>query len=110
MLAALLAEPTPLRTAVAACAVLGSLLLLYGAMQIWRGFFWGESDAVHRVRLPTGMRLCTAVAVGLVVALALWSGPVYALASRTALDLQGNRAYTEAVLPSAPPPQEPRAP
>ncbi len=103
IIAALLAQGTPLHTAVALIAVLGSLLILYGGMQIWQGFFWGESDAVHRVALPLGMRFTTVVAVLLVVALALWSGPVFALTSRTARDLQGNGAYVASVLRSPEP-------
>lgn len=98
IITALLAERSVLAVAAAAVAVLGSLLLLYGAMRIWRGFFWGEDDAVHRTRLPRGMVAVTGVAVGLVVALTLLAGPVYALAGRVAAELDGNAVYLSRVM------------
>ena len=89
-----------LQQVVAATAVVAGFLLLYGVMQVWRAFFWGESDAVHVVELPVGMRGVAAVAVVTLLALALASGPVYRSAERiaTAILIDGNAAYAEAVL------------
>jgi multicomponent Na+:H+ antiporter subunit D len=99
LMAALFGSGGPLPVAVAVVAVLGSLLLLYAGVQIWRGFFWGESDAVHMVRLPLAMSAVTAVSVALLAALALFSGPVYAVASLVAEQLGSNGDYLNAVLP-----------
>lgn len=98
VIAALLEAGGTLRYLVAAGAVLSGFLLLYAVVQIWRGFFWGESDAVHRVALPRPMTALTGVAVGLVVLLSLFSGPVYDAAGKIAAELAGNRAYLAAVL------------
>lgn len=102
------------QAAVAVVAVFAGFLLLYGGMQIWREFFWGESDAVHEVQIPRTMGAVTGVAVGSLVVLALASGPVYraAEAVATQLTVQGNAAYVETVLgtegraPSDPVPEE----
>ena len=87
-----------LANSAAIIAVLGGFLLLYAVVQIWRGFFWGESDAVHSVKLPLTLSLVTASAFGAIVVLALFSGPVYAAASLAAEQLSTHKAYTEAVL------------
>ena len=89
-----------LTLAVAIVAVVAGFLLLYGSMQVWRTFFWGESDAVHVVPLPAPMRAVLVVAVGALVALALASGPIYrsAEAIATSIVAQGNAAYIAAVL------------
>jgi multicomponent Na+:H+ antiporter subunit D len=87
--------------AVAAAAVAGSLVLLYAGVQIWRGFFWGESDAVHKVALAPAMSVVTGVAVALIVALAVFSGPVYGVAAMVADQLGGNAEYLQAVLGAA---------
>jgi multicomponent Na+:H+ antiporter subunit D len=84
--------------AVATVAVAGSLVLLYAGVQIWRGFFWGETDAVHLVRLPRAMTAVAAVAVVLLAALALFGGPVYGVAALVAEQLGGNSHYIQAVL------------
>lgn len=101
LIAALLARGDGLGITVAVIAVVTSFLLLYALMLIWRGFFWGESDAVHRVRLPRTMRLVTGAAVGLVIALTVLSGPAFTLATRVAGQLGSNAAYIRAVLPEA---------
>ena len=101
VVAALLAAGSPLATAAAVVAVLGGMLLLYGGMKIWRGFFWGEGDAVHKVALPLGMRTVTVVACLLVAALAALAGPIYQLTTRTASALPpGEGGYIAKVLGS----------
>lgn len=82
----------------AVIAVLGGFLLLYAVIQIWRGFFWGESDAVHRVKLSPTLSVVTASAFGAILMLALFSGPVYEAASLAAQQLSTHEAYIEAVL------------
>ena len=89
-----------LRVAVAVSALVAGFCLLYAGMQIWRGFFWGASDAVHRVHLPRGATSVTGVAVVLVLALAVFGGPIFGAAERVAGQLDGNRDYLEAVLPA----------
>ena len=89
-----------LRVAVAVSALVAGFCLLYAGMQIWRGFFWGASDAVHRVHLPRGATSVTGVAVVLVLALAVFGGPIFGAAERVAEQLDGNRDYLEAVLPA----------
>ena len=103
LITALLAAGTPVHTWVAVGAVVTGFLLLYAAMQIWRGFFWGESDAVHSVDLPWGMHLVTTAAVGVVVLLALYSGPVFESAQLAAEQLRNPDVYTKAVLEPAHP-------
>jgi len=95
---ALLETGGALRVGVAAVAVAAGLLLLYAGVGIWRGFFWGDEDAVHRVTLPRGMRLVTGTAGGLLVLLVLLSGPVYALTERVAAQLLAPDAYIAQVL------------
>ena len=98
LITALLRVDSPLHILVAISAVSAGFLLLYAMMQIWRGFFWGETDAVHRVPLPLGMRAVTAVSVGLVVILAVFSGPVFNVAENADAQLSDNVAYINAVL------------
>jgi multicomponent Na+:H+ antiporter subunit D len=100
----MLAAGTWLPVTVATAAVLTGLLLLYATMRIWREFFWGEADAVHRVAIPRAMSGVTAVAVALLLSLAVFAGPLYGLCGRVATQLDGNAAYRAAVLvPDAPP-------
>lgn len=103
LIAALLSAGTPVHMWVALGAVVTGFLLLYAAMKMWRGFFWGESDSVHRVELPTGMRAVTGTAVGVVVLLALFSGPVFESAELAALQLRTPEVYMKAVLEPANP-------
>jgi len=101
---ALLGAGGPVRVAVTVVAVSAGLLLLYAMMQIWMGFFWGESDAVHRVPQPPGMQFVAGAAVSVLLGLALFAGPLYRAAEGVAAQLDGNAAYLEAVLrPDAPP-------
>ncbi|MEJ2287556.1 MAG: hypothetical protein P8Y02_02740 [Deinococcales bacterium] len=101
---ALLAAGGGLRVAVATAAVVTGLLLLYAATRIWREFFWGEADAVHRVEIPRVMSGVTVVATVLLLSLAAFAGPLYGLCGTVASQLDGNAAYRAAVLvPDAPP-------
>ncbi len=88
-----------LRVFASVVAVASGLLLLYAAMGIWRGFFWGADDAVHRPPLPKGMLRVTGAAGGLLVMLAIASGPVYALAERVAVQLERPADYISHVVP-----------
>ena len=101
LIKALFARGDALAVTVAVIAVVTSFLLLYATMLIWRGFFWGESDAVHRVHLPRTMSLVTGTSIGLVIALTLFSGPAFDLTTRVAQQLGNNTAYIRAVLPEA---------
>ena len=96
----LLLSDGPLVRFVVVVAVVAGLLLLYGMMRVWRGFFWGDASDVHDVELPFAMRAVSATAVGALVVLALASGPVYRAAEgiATAVIVDGNAAYVEAVL------------
>ena len=101
LITALLRVDSPLHVLVAVSAVSAGFLLLYAMMQIWRGFFWGETDAVHRVPLPLGMRAVSAVSVGLVVLLTIFSGPAFRIAENADAQLSDNVAYINAVLGEA---------
>lgn len=103
---ALLAAGGPLRIAVAIAAVVTGMLLLYAVTRIWREFFWGEADAVHRVAIPRTMTGVTVVAVALLLSLAVFAGPLYGLCDRVAGQLDGNAAYRTAVLVPGAPPRE----
>ena len=92
-----------LRVGVAIVAVAAGLLLLYAGVGIWRGFFWGDEDAVHSVTLPLGMLRVTWAAGGLLVLLAVFGGPVYALSERVAAQLGTPAAYITQVLPETVP-------
>ena len=100
LIVALLARGGGLYTGLAVSAVVTGFLLLYAAIQIWRGFFWGESDAVHRVSLPGGMRVVTGIAVAAVALLSVFSGPVFN-ATRRAAEQMNSSAYVDAVLTEA---------
>ena len=83
---------------VAISAVLTGFLLLYACIQIWQGWFWGESDAVHRVPLPRTMQGVTTVAVISLLTLAFFSGQIYEFSQQTAEQLSSNESYITAVL------------
>ncbi len=100
LIASVLQAGGTLHNLVAAAAVIAGFLLLYAAIEIWRGFFWGEDDAVHKVPLPLGMKTVTAIATSLVVALAIFSGPLYKIADQSAAQLLNSSSYIEAVLVS----------
>ena len=91
-----------LRIFVAIAALLAGLLLLYAFMQIWRKFFWGSADAVHRVKLSKIATGITGITVILIVALAAFGGPIFTASESVAEQLSNNDAYLEAVFPSAP--------
>lgn len=102
---ALLASGGALRVVVVAAAVAASFVLLYGVLQIWETFFWGDADAVHRVATPKTVSAVTGVAVAAVIALAVFGGPLYGVSERVAGQLAGNEAYVRAVLAPAPAPR-----
>lgn len=87
-----------LNYAMASIAVITGFLLLYATVEIWRSFFWGEDDAVHKVDLAAGMRWTALASVSLVVVFTIASGPVYRLAEFAAEQLSTNTVYIEAVL------------
>ncbi len=98
---ALLADGGALNAWAVAAAMVSSFLLLYAGLSIWRNFFWGESDAVHRVSLPRGMSIATGSAVSLIVVLTVLSGPVYNATERVAAQLSNSSEYITAVLGDA---------
>ncbi|MEM6428567.1 MAG: proton-conducting transporter membrane subunit [Deinococcota bacterium] len=102
LIEALYERGDPLSTAIAIVALAGSLLLLYALMTIWRNFFWGNSDAVHREPLPLGMVITCGAASALVLVLTLVSGPAFEVATLTAEQLRNPEAYIEQVLSPQP--------
>jgi len=90
---------------VVVAAVVASFVLLYGVMQIWETFFWGDTDAVHKVSTPRTMSAVGTVAVVAVIALAAFGGPLYRVSERVAGQLADHAAYREAVLAPAPGPR-----
>jgi multicomponent Na+:H+ antiporter subunit D len=99
LIGAALARGDAVAIVVAAVAVIAGLLLLYAGVKVWRGFFWGEVE-VPATPLPRGMVAVTGLAVTMVVALAILSGPVYRVAEGVVAQLVDNRDYIEAVLPA----------
>ncbi|MEM7737938.1 MAG: proton-conducting transporter membrane subunit [Deinococcota bacterium] len=91
-----------LSTGIAIVALAGSLLLLYALITIWRNFFWGDSDAVHREPIPLGMVITCGAASTLVLLLTLASGPAFEVATLTADQLSNPEAYIEQVLSPQP--------
>lgn len=104
LVTALLDRGGALATWGAVAGLLGSLLLLYAAVQIWRDYFWGEEHAVHQVPLPATLRGVTAVAVSLTLAFAVFAGPAYRQAEAAAAQLLDGGDYRRAVLDAPPPP------
>src|SRR5690606_3847157 len=102
---ALLGSGGALAVATVVVAVAASFVLLYGVMQIWETFFWGDTDAVHRVATPRTMSAVSTVAVVAVIALAAFGGPLYRVSERVAGQLSDHAAYREAVLAPAPGPR-----
>lgn len=102
---ALFATGGVVAVSVVVAAVVASFVLLYGAMQIWETFFWGDADAVHKVSTPRTMSAVSAVAVTAVIALAAFGGPLYRTSERVAGQLGDHTAYREAVLAPAPGPR-----
>jgi multicomponent Na+:H+ antiporter subunit D len=94
--------------AIVVASLVVSLLTLFSMMKIWLGAFWGEVDpgaepegTVHRVgRLggPVLMVGPTAVLVAVSLAVAVFAGPLYRVAERTAADLLDPSVYISAVL------------
>jgi multicomponent Na+:H+ antiporter subunit D len=85
---------------VVAMSLLVSLLTLFSMTKIWSGAFWGEvAPAVElQRRVPVSMLASTASLVLLSLAVALFAGPLYALAERAAEDLLDRGVYVRAVL------------
>ncbi|MDZ7702989.1 MAG: proton-conducting transporter membrane subunit [Trueperaceae bacterium] len=84
---------------VAGAAVLTSLLLLYGGLELWRGFFWGAADSRAPVSLPPLMRFTTGASVVLIVLLSVFADPLYRLTGTIAAQLHDPASYIDAVLP-----------
>ena len=101
LLQALLARGGLVATLVVALAIVSSLLLLYAGIVVWQKFFWGEDDAVHHVHLPMDMRIITASAVALVVAVTLFAGPLYQASTQVGEQLWHNSRYLEQVMQGA---------
>lgn len=83
---------------VIAVMLVAGLLLLYAMVKIWRAFFWGESDAVHRVNLPPTMLGVTVAASLLLVSLTVFAGPLYALSDTISQQLKSPERYIQSVL------------
>lgn len=98
LLRSLLETGGALRAGLVVTALVTSFLLIYALVTIWRSFFWGESDAVHEVPLPSGMVRVTALAVAIVVMLIPLSGPLYRLSENVAQQLSSNEHYIAQVL------------
>lgn len=100
---ALLGGQSWLTLAAGTAVILSGIVLLYAAVQVWVGYFWGDPGKLRRLELPGPMVLVTIVAVLLVVALPMVSGPVYELAGEIAVQLGDNAGYMRAVFPDGNP-------
>ncbi len=82
---------------IVAVALVVSILTLVSMMKIWTGAFWGPTDDEQ----PAGvlrhhplMSAVTGIVVVLTLAVALFAGPIYRFAERTAGDLVATSAAT----------------
>lgn len=97
-------------TAAGVAVILSSIILLYAGVQVWTGYFWGDPGKLRRTELPGAMAAITTVAVLLVAALPVFSGPVFGLAETVAGQLSDNAGYMNAVLPDGNPALQPGPP
>ena len=83
-----------------------SALTLFSMTKIWGNVFWGEPVEAARAagadvrppQVPAAMYAATGALAAVSVAIAVFSGPLFELAERTAADLLGRQAYLDAVL------------
>ncbi len=76
-------------------ALVVSILTLVSMMKIWTGAFWGADDPDDRpglLRHHPLMSAVTAFVVALTIAIAVFAGPIYGFAERTAGDLVATSA------------------
>jgi multicomponent Na+:H+ antiporter subunit D len=97
-----------------------SLLTLYALIRVWNMVFWRgakevenydspllrnvseapyATEAVKTLQIPRLMIAATTVMVGVSLALTVFAGPLYAMASRAGDNLQGPSYYIDAVYP-----------
>jgi multicomponent Na+:H+ antiporter subunit D len=98
LVSALFQQPSTLNIMVAVTSIITGFLLLYATMKIWRGFFWGESDAVHRITLPAGMSGIVSLSVLLIITLTLGSAYAYRVATMAAKQMSNPESYIQTVL------------
>jgi multicomponent Na+:H+ antiporter subunit D len=89
-------------TVIVVVALAGSLLTLLSMTKIWLGVFWGApagSPAVPSVRGSLGtMEFATGLAVAGTLAVAVFSGPLWDMSERAAVELLDRQPYIEAVV------------
>lgn len=90
---------------VAVLALVGSLIILYTLMRIWESFFWGETDQTERVTVPRQITAVTGVATTILVALAVFAGPLFDGAAAVTSQLTDRDTYIGAVLLENVPPR-----
>ncbi|WP_245593258.1 proton-conducting transporter membrane subunit [Deinococcus frigens] len=86
-----------------ASALISSFITLYALLRVWSSFFWGrhpQGEPVRRVRWPE--RLPAYLASALVVALAVFAGPLLGYARATADELGSNGYYILGVMGEGP--------
>lgn len=104
------AGATPAAEIVAAFVVLASLLTLYAVARVWVRVFWGtpkeplvDNDpndelVVGTARSARGMYVGASSLIVVSIVIALFAGPLSAIASRAGDDLQTRESYRSAVL------------
>ncbi len=85
------------RGVIVAVSLAASLLTLFSMTKIWGGVFWGRETEAEGTA-GAGMVGATAVVVALSIGVALFAGPLMALAERAAVDLVDPTVYADLVL------------
>ncbi len=94
---------------IVAVALVASILTMVSMTKIWSGVFWGDPDeapplpaalGATRLRPPALMTAATLATVGITLAIAVFAGPIFDMATRAAESALDNTAYVEAVMGS----------
>ncbi|MCW5767433.1 MAG: Na+/H+ antiporter subunit D [Phycisphaeraceae bacterium] len=91
--------------AIIAVALVVSILTLYSMTKIWAEAFWkgparreDEAESVTKDAVPPSMLLPVATLAAITVAVGLFAGPIFDIASRAAAQLLDKEGYVRAVL------------
>lgn len=90
---------------VAALAIIGSFIILYTMMRIWETFFWGETEQTERVSVPKPVTAVAGVSTVIIIALAVFAGPLFDGAQAVTDQVVNRDVYIGAVLLDDAPPR-----
>ena len=90
---------------VGALAIIGSFIILYTLMRIWETFFWGETEQTERVPVPKPVTAVAGVSTVIIIALAVFAGPLFDGAQAVTDQVTNRSVYIGAVLLDDAPPR-----